>query len=492
LATLTYPKFEVIVVSDGSTDQTASIAKEYSGVRLIETPNGGLSSARNVGMRAATGEIVAYIDDDAYPDPHWLHYLANAFCTSNHSAVGGPNLPPADDGPIAECVAKAPGGPIQVLVHDDLADHIPGCNFVVRKSALEAIGGWDPIYRNAGDDVDLCWRLQQHGLTIGFHPAAVVWHHRRNSIKTYWKQQRGYGKAEALLENKWPERYNAAGHVNWAGRLYGAGVLRGIGLTSRIYHGMWNSAPFQLLYQADVPMWQALAQMPEWYLANALLGGLCLLGLSWPPLLWLSPLFAFGVLLPILQIARSVAHTEFSRPSLRWLTAALFMIQPAARLWGRLAHGLTPWRRRGPKVSSSLWSREQVNWSETWRDTSDWLESVRTNFCSMGAVTVHGGDYDRWDFQIRGGLVGSARLRLAVEEHGSGKQLLRWKLWPRISPWFLVLVAALAFSSLAALTDAANVAAGVLAALVLATLVRAAIECRLAMGLARSAVENLK
>src|SRR5262249_5439924 len=75
LRRLEYPDFEVVVVSDGSSDRTAAIAEEH-GYRVIETPNRGLSSARNTGLQLATGEIVAYIDDDAYPDPHWLTYLA--------------------------------------------------------------------------------------------------------------------------------------------------------------------------------------------------------------------------------------------------------------------------------------------------------------------------------------------------------------------------------------------------------------------------------
>src|SRR5262249_21365247 len=158
----------------------------------------------NTGLRMASGEIVAYIDDDAYPDPHWLTYLAYTFQRSCHDAVGGPNIPPPGDGPIAECVANAPGGPIHVLLSDREAEHLPGCNMSFRKSALVAIGGFDPRFRVAGDDVDVCWRLRAHGLTLGFHPAAVVWHHRRNSIRAYWRQQRGYGKAEALLEQKWP------------------------------------------------------------------------------------------------------------------------------------------------------------------------------------------------------------------------------------------------------------------------------------------------
>src|SRR5437773_6641894 len=223
LQKLEYPSFEVIVVDDGSTDATAAIARE-SGFRLISTEQRGLSNARNTGMEAATGEIVAYIDDDAYPDPHWLTYLAATFLSTPHAGVGGPNIPPPGGGPIADCVANAPGGPVHVLLSDDEAEHIPGCNMAFRKACLKGIGGFDPQYRVAGDDVDVCWRLRERGWTLGFSPAAMVWHHRRNSIRAYWKQQIGYGKAEALLEQKWPEKYNGPGHVRWAGRIYGSGL----------------------------------------------------------------------------------------------------------------------------------------------------------------------------------------------------------------------------------------------------------------------------
>ncbi|MEJ2232011.1 MAG: glycosyltransferase, partial [Nitrospirales bacterium] len=173
LEKLDYPDYEVIVVNDGSTDATESIAKEFP-FRLISTHNRGLSHARNTGLRLATGEIVAYTDDDAYPDPHWLTYLADMFLTTSHAGIGGPNLPPPDDGWIAECVANAPGGPIHVLLDDQTAEHIPGCNMAFRKACLEAIGGFDPQFRAAGDDVDICWRLQEKGWTLGFHPSAMV------------------------------------------------------------------------------------------------------------------------------------------------------------------------------------------------------------------------------------------------------------------------------------------------------------------------------
>ena len=269
LAKVDYPDYEVIVVDDGSTDGVGGIVREYP-VQLIRTENRGLSAARNTGMEAATGTIVAYIDDDAYPDPHWLQYLAWTFLTTTYVGVGGPNIPPAGDGPIAECVANAPGGPVHVLVSDTEAEHIPGCNCAFRKEALQAVGGFDPVFRAAGDDVDLCWRLLERGWKIGFHPAAVVWHHRRNSLRTYWRQQKGYGKAEALLERKWPSKYNAAGHVTWAGRLYGRGITRALA-RSRIYHGSCNSAPFQRLYESSPGTAACLPLMPEWYLAVAAL-----------------------------------------------------------------------------------------------------------------------------------------------------------------------------------------------------------------------------
>jgi GT2 family glycosyltransferase len=79
---------------------------------------------------------------------------------------------------------------------------------------------FDPIFRKAGDDVDICWRLQDGEFKIGFSPAGFVWHYRRATVKAYLKQQSGYGEAEALLIGKHPEHYNAFGGGIWRGRIY--------------------------------------------------------------------------------------------------------------------------------------------------------------------------------------------------------------------------------------------------------------------------------
>ncbi len=109
-------------------------------------------------------------------------------------------------------------------------------------------------------------------MTLGFNPAAVVWHHRRISVRAYLKQQLNYGKAEAMLEGKWPEKYNSVGHVRWKGRLYGQGkAVPLFTRRSRIYHGVWGSGPFQSIYGGAPGMLRLLSLMPEWYLLIAAL-----------------------------------------------------------------------------------------------------------------------------------------------------------------------------------------------------------------------------
>ena len=126
LQRLNYPDYEVILVDDGSTDRTPEIAKLFPQVRHLRQTNQGLSAARNAGIRAAGGEIVAFTDDDCRADEDWLYYLVGDLLRGEFVGIGGPNFLPPEDSCVAAAVVVSPGGPAHVMLTDREAEHIPG------------------------------------------------------------------------------------------------------------------------------------------------------------------------------------------------------------------------------------------------------------------------------------------------------------------------------------------------------------------------------
>lgn len=439
LRNLNYPHYEVILVDDGSTDQSREIAQNYPDIRLIEHGvNKGLSVARNTGINAATGQIVAFTDSDCRADEDWLYYLIGDLLQSKFAGVGGHNLLPPDDSWVAASVMASPGGPAHVMLTDRLAEHIPGCNMAFYKWALDDIGGFDPIFRKAGDDVDVCWRLQQQGYEIGFSPGGFVWHYRRSTVKDYLKQQRGYGEAEALLVHRHPEYFNWFGGSQWQGRIYSHAKFGVLTRQPMIYHGWFGSGFFQTLYTPAPSFTLMLLTSFEYHVLITL--PMIVITAMFRPLV---PTAAGVLLLPIAVCVAAAWQAEIPHNKRRlWsrpLVALLFFLQPIVRGWerykGRLDAPRSRLAARENLESLSRLGREQsFEYLEYWNDRGidrlDFLNIILERLDQRGWPTKADSGWNNYDIEIYGSAWSHLQLRTVSEILGQGKQLLRCRLKP--------------------------------------------------------------
>jgi GT2 family glycosyltransferase len=462
---LEYPDFEVLVIDDGSTDDTPVIAGRYDRVRLIRVPHGGLSAARNVGMTQACGEIVAYLDGDARPDPDWLSYLVQPFISSTVAAAGGPNVVPADDPWFSQCVARAPGGPQHVLLDDRIAEHVPGCNMAFRREALLALDGFNPSFVRAGDDVDLCWRLQARGWEIGFAPAALVWHEHRASLRSYWRQQVGYGESEAWLKPLHPGKFMGRSPI-WHGHIYSALPFVRALRRSRINTGVWGSAAFPSVYRFGGRSFAYLPHSGRWQVASigilaSSLGMLFTpfhpfavpLGMAGLVAIAITLIKCFGYALKTdIEALPGVTRAPLRRLLYRTVLAVLHFVQPLARTYGRVRGYLLPPKTcrssvrqsaespkssqtrpqvgsairslrllTGASIQTKFWSEQRVSVELVLAKLTDWLRRSR----AVDMIELDDGWRSDRDLRVSIGSLVCFDLRAVVEDHGSGKCLLR-------------------------------------------------------------------
>jgi GT2 family glycosyltransferase len=442
LLRLNYPDYEVILVDDGSTDTTQQIAGLYPQVRCFRhEKNLGLSVARNTGLAASTGEIIAFTDADCRADKDWLYYLVHDLLGGPFAGMGGPNLLPPDDSPVAAAVMVSPGGPAHVMRSDREAEHIPGCNMAFYKWALAGIGGFDAIFRQAGDDVDICWRLQQAGHKIGFSPAAFVWHYRRSTIAEYLHQQLGYGAAEALLVRKHPEYFNLFGGTIWRGRIYTASKFGVLLRPPIIYRGLFGSAGFQSLYSSQPAITLMLCTTLEFHILCTL--PLWVLSLTFH---YLLPLAVTSLLLSLGVCAAAGAQAEIPKAKRHWwsrpLVAILYFLQPIVRGWaryqGRLGPRPTPLAAQPTLDSVALHHSEQSlgetqYWTEHHIDRLEFVADILKRLDKEGWPNKSDIGWSDYDLETYVSRWSTLQLTTVAEDHPGGRQMIRCRLRPRWS-----------------------------------------------------------
>jgi len=413
-----YPELEVIFCDDGSTDRTLEVARQFP-FRVIALEHGGLSNARNAGLAATSGEIVAYLDADAECHSEWPYHLAISLEDSRVAATGGPNLPPADAPFVQRAIAESPGGPVEVLVADDRAEHVPGCNMAFRKEALEPIGGFDPVYTAAGDDVDVCWKLLDSGLEIAFSPTAQTRHQRPESIRAYLRQQRSYGRSERMLHGRHLHRFNRLGQARWEGSIYGGPRALPRLLRPIIYHGPMGFAPFQTVtHRPSEHMTARFSSLLPLTLPLALVGVFAPLS----PWFLIAPALALACLVGYAgAIAAGVrpGRDETQPVRFRLLVAVLHVLQPFVRTWGRF---------RGRPVDEK--PRENGDWHG---DRVTWLDALRHELAMRHCSSHVGGPHDAWDVVVSVGPFVRCRVTTAVL--WGWNPLYRMSLRPRPAAW---------------------------------------------------------
>ncbi|HYR79029.1 MAG TPA: glycosyltransferase [Candidatus Dormibacteraeota bacterium] len=448
LRTLNYPNYETIVVDDGSTDSTAQIA-EQAGVQTIRLEHRGLAAARNAGVEAASGEIIAFIDADARADRDWLYHLIETITRRDAAAASGPNFAPAPKSTRAAAMAVAPGLPREVRAGDADLAQLCGCNMALSKAALTKIGGFDPAFTTAGDDVDLSWRLTASGETLAYAPGAVVIHERRATLGSYLAQQRGYGKGEGLLAKRYPLR-DAAEEGIYAAPSWVAAILGG----ARVYYGEFGRGLFQTAYSAG----DTYGELPltiQWIAVSAV----CLVLGTMNR--FLGVIGGAGIAITILAAAARAASTPLPKArsgfAARIYLWILNLLGPPIR---SLARERIKWRIDGARSDQS----EPVR--PTPADSASALAATREALIRRGLAVAETDGFQSYDLEIV--VPPLVRIPINAVREKDGRVSLLWRT--RVAPRRALIAAAIALLVLlaAGLPLRAACAALVLAAIAIA------------------------
>ena len=204
---------EVIVVDDGSTDDTATLAASFDGVRVIRQPNAGPAVARNVGAQAARGRILVFIDADCEAAPGWLAHMLARFADPEVVAVKGAYRSHQRD-LIARFVQIEYEDKYDRLARSRDIDFIDTYSAAFRRGVFLGHGGFSAEFPTAcAEDVDLSFRMSRAGGRMVFEPEALVYHIHPDRLSAYAKKKYKFAYWRLLAVQRTPEKLVSDSHT---------------------------------------------------------------------------------------------------------------------------------------------------------------------------------------------------------------------------------------------------------------------------------------
>jgi GT2 family glycosyltransferase len=212
---LNYPDFEIIILPDEPIDKSSLPSGEFSVPCIKIIPTGPLNPGqkRDMAISQANGDILAFIDDDAYPDKDWLKQAVKNFTDPEVAAVGGPAVTPCED----TLRQKASGLVYSAFVvsgnysyrylpkKTQSVEDYPSCNFLVRKSTMQDLCGFNTNFW-PGEDTKFCLDITKKlGKKIVYDPKALAYHHRRPLFSAHLNQAANYGLHRGYFVKRFPE-----------------------------------------------------------------------------------------------------------------------------------------------------------------------------------------------------------------------------------------------------------------------------------------------